>query len=277
MAKKGKQTEKKITEQNSISMPVVNPYAAGIDIGGKSHFVCVAQDNVEEFKAFTEDLHLIAGHLKKHRIKSVALESTGPYWKQLFVLLQDYGFEVILMNARHLKNVKGHKTDVVDSKWIQMLHSIGILSNSFQPYSRQRQYLVSNAARYISKMKKCLILMNIRLDNVLTDISGKSGIAVIEAIISGNRNGNSLSKHISGRVKASKEDIRKALTGNWKHEYIFELHQSYDFYNFYWKKIRECDKEIEILLESYMVTQESKNSNTRLEYDSKSKKKTRMT
>ena len=206
-------------------MPVVNLNAAGIDIGGKSHFVCVAQNNVQEFGAFTEDLHLIAKHLQKHKIKTVALESTGPYWKQLFVLLQDYDFDVVLVNARHLKNVKGHKTDVIDSKWIQLLHSIGILSNSFQPdsfteqlrtYSRQRRYLIRNASRYISKMNKSLVLMNIRLDNVLRDIMGKSGKLVIESILSGNRDVDALAELFNRQVKASRENIKKALTGNWK-------------------------------------------------------------
>ena len=108
-----------------ISVPVVNPHAAGIDIGSKSHYVCVAQDNVKEFPVFTSDLHEIARHLQAHLVKTIALESTGFYWVPLFVLLQEYGFEVFLVNARHLKNVKGHKTDVVDSKWLQFLHSIG--------------------------------------------------------------------------------------------------------------------------------------------------------
>ena len=115
-----------------ISVPVVNPHAAGIDIGSTSHFVCVAQDNVQEFSVFTSDLHLIAQHLLEHGVKTVALESTGFYWKPLFIMLQSYKLEVYLVNARHLKNVKGHKTDVVDSKCLQFLHSIGLLTNSFQ-------------------------------------------------------------------------------------------------------------------------------------------------
>ena len=116
-----------------ISMPVVNTHAAGIDLGSKSHFVCVAQDNVKEFGVFTTDLHAIARHLKEYEIQTVAIESTGFYWRPLYLMLLDYSFSVTLVNARHLKNVKGHKTDVVDSKWLQLLHSIGLLSNSFQP------------------------------------------------------------------------------------------------------------------------------------------------
>ena len=286
MARKSKKVQEDkdniLAKQEFVSMPVVNLNAAGIDIGGKTHFVCVAQNNVKEFKAFTEDLHLIAKHLEYHKIKTVAIESTGPYWKQLFVILRDYGFEVILINARHLKNVKGHKTDVVDSKWIQLLHSIGVLSNSFQPdsfteelrtYSRQRAYLIRNATRYIGKMRKSLILMNIRLDNVLSDITGKSGTTVIESIISGNRDIDTLSKMFHRRVKASKEDIKKALTGNWKTEYIFELQQSYDLYNIYWSKIKECDVKIEELLKDYMTNNENKKEKSNLKYNPEKKSK----
>lgn len=274
--KKTKISSNELTKrQKTISMPVINPHAAGIDIGSRSHFVCVAQDNVNEFGVFTSDLHDIAHHLQFHKIKSVALESTGPYWKQLFVILQDYGFEVILVNARHLKNVKGHKTDVVDSKWIQLLHSMGILSNSFQPdnftgelrtYTRQRQYLIRNAARYTSKMTKNLVLMNIRLDNVLRDVTGKSGTAVVKAIISGERDSKNLANLFDYRVKADKEDIEKALNGYWRNEYIFELRQSLDLYEFCWEKIRECDEQINVLLESYMVRKEKETGEKRLEY-----------
>ena len=147
-------------------MPVVNPHAAGIDIGSKSHFVSVAQDNIAQFGVFTEDLHQITQHLQSHEVKTVALESTGFYWRPLFILLQDDGFEVVLVNARHVKNVKGHHTDVIDCKWLQLLHSIGgVLSNRFQPdlftgklrtYTRHRKYLIESASRYISKMDKRL-------------------------------------------------------------------------------------------------------------------------
>ncbi|WP_345027341.1 IS110 family transposase, partial [Flavivirga jejuensis] len=192
MAKKRKKAPIKM-----IKMPVVNPHAAGIDIGSRSHYVCVSQDNVKEFTSFTTDLHEIAKHLTFHGIKTVALESTGFYWQQLFTLLQSYGFEIILVNARHVKNVKGHKTDVVDSKWLQLLHSIGLLSNSFQPdiftkelrqYVRHRKSLIETSSRYISKMNKSLVLMNIQLKTVLRDLTGESGLKVIRAILEGERN-----------------------------------------------------------------------------------------
>ena len=243
-----------------ISMPVVNPHAAGIDIGGSSHFVCVSQDNVKEFGVFTSDLYDIVSHLQAHQIKTVAIESTGFYWQALFVILQDAGFEVFLVNARHLKNVKGHKTDVIDCRWLQLTHSIGMLSNSFQPdafthelrtYVRHRKSMVEDASRFISKMNKLLVLMNIQLSNVLRDITGESGLKVIEAILSGEREPQRLEKLISLRCTSSRENILKALTGDWRQEYLFELRDCYDLYNFYWKKIRALDNEIEILLRKH--------------------------
>lgn len=250
---------KKINQSTDkmISMPVVNPHAAGIDLGSKSHFVCVAQDNVKEFGVFTADLHKIARHLQKHEVLTVAIESTGFYWRPLYLMLLDYGFEVILVNARHLKNVKGHKTDVVDSRWLQLLHSIGLLSNSFQPdafthelrvLTRHRKSLIEDASRFISKMNKILVLMNIQLHVVLRDITGQSGLKVIEAILHGERDAKKLSELVSFRVKAKREDIEKALTGNFRKEYLFELSQSYQLYNTYWQKIAETDAQIEELL-----------------------------
>jgi transposase len=240
-----------------ISMPVVNPNAAGIDIGSRSHFVCVAQDNVKEFPVFTHDLHEIARHLQSYGVKTVALESTGYYWRPLYILLQDYGFEVTLVNARHLKNVKGHKTDVVDSRWLQLLHSIGLLSNSFQPdiithqlrtYARHRKSLLEDASKYITKMNKTLVLMNIQLKAVLRDIAGVSGMRVIEAILSGEREASKLEKLVSIRCESERKDILKALTGDWREEYLFELRDCYDLYHYFWGKISNIDKEIERLL-----------------------------
>jgi len=241
-----------------ISMPVVNPHAAGIDVGSNSHFVCVSQDNVKEFGAFTSDLHEIVSHLQAHDVKTVAIESTGFYWQSLFIILQEHGFEVYLVNSRHLKNVKGHKTDVVDSRWLQLTHSIGLLSNSFQPdaftyqlrtYVRHRKSLVEDASRFISKMNKLLVLMNIRLSSVIRDITGESGLKVIKAILNGERDSTKLEKLVSLRCKSEREDIRKALIGDWREEYLFELQDCYDLYNFYWEKIESIDKEIERLLE----------------------------
>ena len=240
-----------------ISMPAVNPHAAGIDLGSKSHFVCVAQDNVKEFGVFTTDLHVIAHHLQEHQVQTVAIESTGFYWRPLYLMLLDYGFEVTLVNARHLKNVKGHKTDVVDSKWLQLLHSIGLLSNSFQPdafthelrvLTRHRKSLIEDASRFISKMNKILVLMNIQLHVVLRDITGQSGLKVIEAILQGERDSKKLTELVSLRVKAKRLDIEKALTGDFRKEYLFELNHCYQLYQDYWQKIEETDAQIEVLL-----------------------------
>jgi transposase len=251
-------TKKEIKPSDTmISVPVVNPHAAGIDLGSKSHFVCVAQDNVKEFGVFTKDLHVIAHHLQDHQVKSVAIESTGFYWRPLYLMLLDYGFEVILVNARHLKNVKGHKTDVVDSKWLQFLHSIGLLSNSFQPdafthelrvLTRHRKSLIEDASRFISKMNKILVLMNIQLHVVLRDITGQSGLKVIEAILKGERDAKKLTALVSVRVKATRENIEKALTGDFRKEYLFELSQCFQLYTVYWQKIEETDVQIEDLL-----------------------------
>jgi transposase len=246
-----------------ISMPAVNPHAAGIDMGSKSHFVCVSQDNVKEFGVFTTDLHAIAQHLKTHEVQTVAIESTGFYWRPLYLLLLDYGFEVYLVNARHLKNVKGHKTDVVDSKWLQLLHSIGLLSNSFQPdafthelrvLARHRKSLIEDASRFISKMNKVLVLMNIQLHAVLRDITGESGLKVIQAILRGERDAKKLSELVSLRVKAKREDIEKALTGDFRKEYLFELKQCHQLYEVYWQNILKTDKEIEELLKLSVAT-----------------------
>lgn len=250
--------------KQTISMPVINPNAAGIDMGSRSHFVCVSQDNVKEFGVFTTDLHSIAKHLQNHGKETVALESTGFYWRPLYLLLLDYGFEVILVNARHLKNVKGHKTDVVDCRWIQLLHSIGLLSNSFQPntttheirvFSRHRKSLIEDASRFISKMNKVLVLMNIQLHVVIRDITGESGLKVINAILAGERNPKTLLELVSYRVKASRGDIEKALVGDFREEYLFELRQSFELYNYYWQKIAETDKQIEYLLKKQIPSE----------------------
>lgn len=259
-------SKKKRSDDKMISMPVVNPNSAGIDIGSRSHFVCVSQDNVKEFPVFTDDLHEIARHLISHGVKTVALESTGFYWQPLFILLQDYGLEVFLVNARHVKNVKGHKTDVVDCKWLQLMHSIGLLSNSFQPdvfthqlrtYTRHRRSLIEYSSKYISKMNKVLVLMNIQLKTVLRDITGQSGIRVIEAILDGERDAEKLGSLVSLRCASERKDILKALSGDWRSEYLFELQQCYDLYKYYWQKIKETDAEIEKLLQQQSDSCES--------------------
>lgn len=256
MAKKAKQVQ--------LSMPVINPHAAGIDIGGRFHVVSPRQGEVEQFGVVTQELHRLAQYLQSQGTKSVAMESTGYHWKPLFLLLQDYGFEVILVNARHIKNVKGRKTDVVDSQWIQLLHSLGLLSASFQldnlteelrQYTRQRRYLVQERSKFVNKMHAALVQMNIQLSSVLRDLTGKSGQAIIQAIIKGERNGKVLAQLVDWRVHASPEEIERALECTWRKELLFELEQCYEMYQFFGKQIARCDERIEELLQTEVAQQ----------------------
>jgi len=263
--------KKNVTQDTSktfMEMPVVNLKAAGIDVGSRSFFVCVGQgaDDVREFGIFTCDIHEIAMYLKNTGIETIALESTGFYWKPLFVMLQDYGFEAILVNARHIKNVKGRKTDVVDSRWIQLLHSLGLLSASFQPdlmteelrtYTRHRQYLIQHASQQVLKMNKNLTLMNLQLKPVLRDLVGLTGCRLIEAILSGKRDPYELVTLIHPNCKHNSMDFIKALDGNYREEYLFELQQSYDSYNHFQHQIAICDEKIELLLQRCIGVKEA--------------------
>ena len=259
------------TKKNE-SMAVVNPRAAGIDVGSKSHWVAVGQgkDDVKEFSFYTESLHELCKWLKGKGIITVAMESTGNYWIALFFLLQGYGFEVILVNGKFTKNVKGKKTDVLDCQWIQKLHSLGMLEGSFIPDNdtqqirqlcRHRQSMLEDGASYIKKMQKSLRQTNIRLDNALNDITGVSGQAIIEAIISGHRDPEYLASLVHYKVKKSHEEIVKALTGDWRDEYVFELKQSYEVYKFFHQKIAECDKQIEGILQERIKRNDESSSN----------------
>jgi len=241
-------------------MPVIHSDAAGIDLGSKFHVVAIGQklEQVRQFGVYTEDLHELANWLVENDIETVAMESTGSYWKGLFVILEDYGLNPILVNGSQVKNVKGRKSDVQDAQWIQRLHSLGLLNGSFIPdnltdslkqYSRHRQKLQNNGADYIKKMQKAMRLMNIRLDNVLSDVVGKSGRAIIEAIINGEKDAEKLADKMDYRVRKSRDEIIKALTGDWRDSYIFELKQSYELYKFLRKQITECDQMIEQILQ----------------------------
>lgn len=252
---------KKVTKE---TFNVIHPDAAGIDVSSKDYYVAVPENRDEEpiktFGCFTQDLQEIADWLKKCRITSVAMESTSVYWTQLFIVLQDQGFEVFLVNAHQIKNVSGKKSDVADCQWIQQLHTYGLLTNSFQPdnitrelrtYVRQRKKLTEDASKEVLRMQKSLTLMNIKLDRVISDIMGKSGKRIIEAILAGERDAKVLVMLADGRLKASKEDLIKSLEADWRKEYLFTLQQCYDLYQFYQIKIAECDKQIESILMIY--------------------------
>jgi transposase len=254
--KKSKVVLKELTDlsRNFVQMPIINPFAAGIDIGSKEHYVCVAQNKVRKFGVTMYDFEQIDLYLKEHNIKSVALESTGFYWKNLYIFLQSRGYEVIVVNGGHIKNVKGKKTDVVDCRWIQLLHSVGLLSASFQPddfteslrvYVRHRQKLIQELNKFGSIMNKNLVLLNIQSKTIFSDITGKSSLKVIKAIIDGERNAEKLAEHISKFVHAPKEDQLKALQGNWRDEYLYELKQAYASYMHFSQQISEVDQEIE--------------------------------
>ncbi len=247
-----------MTQKNS-QLPVVNPHAAGIDIGSKEHFVAIGQhpEDVARFGCYTADLLRLSHWLKINGITTVAMESTGSYWKGLFQQLQHDGFEVLLVNGKHTRNVKGRKTDVVDCQWIQRLHSLGLLSGSFLPdeatavvrqYVRQRDHLIEQAAVYVKKMQQCLRQMNIRLDVAIRDIVGKSGTAIVQAILQGQRDPYTLASLCNWRVKKSRDEIALSLQGKWKEEYLFELQMSLDLYDNFQQKIAACDVEIEKLL-----------------------------
>lgn len=246
-------------EKKSKAFPIIYPNAAGIDISSKEHFVAVNPDSsdtpIRSFGSFTEDLHSIAEWLKECNVDTVAMEATGVYWVSLFLVLEKAGFDVVLVTAKHVKNVREKKTDVSDSDWIRQLHSCGLLTTSFQPdaftrklraYMRHRKNLIQMSATHINMMQKALEQMNVKLQHVITDITGKSGQEVIKAIIRGERNPEDLYFYCQKRIKAEKKDaIIKSLNGIWKEEHIFELEQSYSIYNFYQLKIKECDENIE--------------------------------
>lgn len=246
-------------------MDIINAHCAGIDIGSKSHFVAIGQQltDVKEFGVYADDLTAISLHLKQHGIASVAMESTGNYWQNLYVELIKHGFDVILCNGKFTKNVKGKKTDVKDARWIQKLHSIGLLTGSFLPdsttetlrtYCRQRSNWVDSCAEASHKMQKYLKLLNFRLDVVVRDICGLTGLAIIADICKGNLNPAELAKHRHFNCRKSEEEIAKALKGNNRADYLFGLKQEYESYLFFQKKMDACDAEINKFLKTQINT-----------------------
>lgn len=255
--------------KKKVEMDIIHPHCAGIDIGSRSHFVAVGQalEDVKEFGVYADDLTDICLHLKEHEVTSVAMESTGNYWQNLYVQLIRHGFEVTLANGKFTKNIKGKKTDVKDARWIQKLHSIGLLTSSFLPdetteklrtYCRQRQNMLTLAAEASHKMQKYLKILNFRLDVVVNDICGLTGMAIITDICKGNLDPEKLSDHRHGNCRKSKEEIAKALKGNNREDYLFGLKQELESYQFYQKKIAECDKQIGAFLKQQINTDPEK-------------------
>jgi transposase len=241
---------------------MINPNAAGIDVHSEEMWVCVPGDrterNVRKFGAYTEDLYAIANFLSACEITSVAMESTGVYWIPLYQVLEARGFSVCLTNARHLKSIAGRpKTDKRDCQWLQRLHSYGFLKTSFRPHEticqiraiqRHRATLIQEASRHIQHMQKALDQMNLKLSKVLTDITGVTGMAMIEHILKGERNPKTLATFRDPRCKHTEEEIAKALTGDYRDEHLFVLAQAWEGYRFVQSQRQACDREIEARL-----------------------------
>lgn len=244
-------------------LPFVNVDSAGVDIGGSFHFVAVPPDRdekpVRKFGCFTRDLNELADWLEECKIKTVAMESTSVYWLPLYEILEKRGFEVLLVNARHVKNVPGRKSDVLDCQWLQQLHTFGLLRGSFRPvqpicelrsFMRQRESLIQYASSHIQHIQKALTQMNLQLSNVVDNVVGVTGLKIIRAIVAGERSAKELAKNRDRRCKQSEETIAKSLEGNYRNEHLFELKQALDLYDIYQNKILECDKEIEKVIQS---------------------------
>ena len=252
-----------------MALDVLNPQAAGIDVGSRSHYVAIGQtdEDVKEFGVYNEDLIALAQWLLDNEVKTVAMESTGTYWQSLFTTLQSVGLEVILCNGKFTKNIKGKKTDVKDCQWIQKLHTLGLLSGSFLPdeateqlrtYCRHRANLLEQAADTSRKMQKYLRLLNLRLDVVVKDVTGLTGLTIIDAICKGEISPEKLASFRHGNCKKSEQEIAKALQSNGRKDFLFSLTHEYQLYQIFQKKINECDQQIQKLLNEQIKNDENK-------------------
>lgn len=253
--------------QEAMSLEVVHANAAGIDIGNAAHYVAVPPERDQEpvrcFECFTEDLKKMADWLGQCGIDTVAMQSTGVYWLPVYEILTARGFRVFLVNAAHTKNLPGRKSDVQECQWLMKLHTYGLLNDSFRPteeicvlrtYWRQRDEHVKAASSAIQRMQKVLTEMNVQIANVISDISGLTGMAILDAILEGERNRYKLAELAHPRIQASTEEIAKSLEGNWRPELLFVLRQERDIYREYHKRIRECDAAIQ----AHLTTMENK-------------------
>lgn len=266
MAQRVNLTRLKAAGSAVAPLSIKHPNAAGIDIGGANHYVSVPPDRVSagehavrEFGPHTEDLNAVADWLTHCRIDTVALESTGVYWIALYELLQARGFDVWLVDAKSVRHVKARKSDVLDCQWLQQLHSFGLLCKAHRPdaavcalreMSRLRDITIAERARHTQRMQKALTQMNVQLTNVITDITGETGLKIIRAIVAGKRNGADLAAMKNYRIHASADTIAKALEGRWSREHLFSLAHELKAYDFAGEQIASLDVEIEILLGS---------------------------
>lgn len=258
------------------SLSIVHPNAAGIDVGSRKHYVAIpahcGDDTIRHFGCLTPDLHEMAKWLKHHRVDTVAMESTGVYWIPVAQILDQYEIAVNLVDARSAKNVPGRKSDVQDCQWLQELHTFGLLRAAFRPtnemvvlrsYWRHRKELVKAAAEQIHLMQKSLELMNIQLHKVISDITGVTGMAIIRAIVTGERNPLVLSRMRHKRIKSSEQTIVKSLTGDWRQEHLFTLQQALEAYDFYHHQIAACDQRIEGYMQTFSSKHEIEDSGKR--------------
>jgi transposase len=257
--------------KRKLRMDIINPYAAGVDIGSRSHFVAINQEHsdVREFGVYAQDMKELLKWLLDNDVKTVAMESTGSYWQNLFTELQNSKIEVILTNGKFTKNIKGKKTDVLDCMWIQKLHSLGLLSGSFLPdfqtehlrtLVRHRSNLIQTAAKSSKRMSQNMRLMNLRLDVVVKDIVGLTGLKIIQEICNGETNGQELAKLRHGNCRKSEEEIAKALQSNNRQDYLFVLKQELKKYQGTQQLISECDIEIKNLLNKFINQDDVKKS-----------------
>ena len=260
MAKKAKKQK----TGKGMKLEIVNPNAAGVDVSSTEMQVCVPEDRDGEnnrcFGSFTCDLHLISAWLKACRIETVAIESTGVYWIQLYMRLVADGFDVLLVNAKAIKNIAEKKTDEVDAEWIMLLHSYGLLKASFQPenyarkirnLSRHRDNLLQSSSKEVLHMQKYMEQMNIKLSNVISDILAKSGQDIISAILQGERNPKVLASLADLRCKASREVIEKSLEADWDEHLVFMLKQSFELYHYLQRQMKECELQVKELIIQY--------------------------
>jgi len=252
---------KRVSKNKKVALPVLNPDAAGIDIGATEIYVAVPADRdtepVRVFASFTQDLNKLADWLQQCRVHRVAMESTGVYWIPLMQILEIRGLEVYLVNAKHVKNVPGRRTDVSDCQWLQYLHSVGLLRASFRPAQdvcavrsllRHRASLVDMATCHVQHMQKALDQMNLQLHHVISDITGTTGLAIVDAILEGNRDVQKLALLRDPRVRVSHEIIAKSLVGDYRQEHLFTLRQSVGLYREYQRRIDACEEEMQRLM-----------------------------
>jgi transposase len=248
----------------------INPNAAGLDCGSAEHFVAVPPDRdpcpVQSFQTFTSDLLRLADWLTACGVTSVAMEATGVYWIPVYEILEARGFEVLLVNARHIKNVPGRKSDVSDCEWLRDLHTVGLLRGSFRPadaivalraYLRHRQTLVESAGTYVQRMQKALVQMNLQLSLVVSDITGVTGLRILRAIVAGERDPARLAEHRDRRCRASKAEIIAGLTGNYRPEHLFVLTQNLELFDACQGQLAACDRAVDAHVQTLTAARET--------------------